>query len=209
LQEARNNIVMVSGPSPLVGKTFVSANMAVMMAQAGKKVLLVDADMRKGYMHKFFLKESERVTGLADILRKDVALESAIVSTAVPGLDFIPRGTVPDNPSELLLSPRFGQVLKQASATYDVIIIDTPPVLAVADAIIVAKLAGSNFIVTRFSKNPIGEVRATIRRLESNGITLNGTILNATRKRSLAYYGYYKYGYGNYQYDYYHDKKRS
>jgi tyrosine-protein kinase Etk/Wzc len=204
LQEASNNIVMISGPSPLVGKTFISANMAVMMAQAGKKVLLIDADMRKGYMHKFFSKDDSQIGkfGLSGILSKNASLEDSVISTVVKGLDFMPRGSAPENPSELLLNPRFNQLLKHVSTAYDVIVVDTPPILAVADAVIVGKLAGSAYIVARFSKNPVGEVQATIKRFEANGIKINGAILNATQKRSLSYYGYQKYSYGNYHYNY-------
>ncbi|HQQ62995.1 MAG TPA: polysaccharide biosynthesis tyrosine autokinase [Pseudomonadales bacterium] len=204
LQEAPNNIVMISGPSPLVGKTFISANMAVMMAQAGKKVLLIDADMRKGYMHKFFARADSDIgkAGLSGVLSKNASLEDSVMPTVVEGLDFMPRGSAPDNPSELLLGARFSQLLKHVSTAYDVIVVDTPPILAVADAIIVGKQAGSSYIVTRFSKNPVGEVQATIKRFEANGIKINGAILNATQKRSLSYYGYQKYSYGNYHYNY-------
>lgn len=201
MQETRNNILMVSGPSPLVGKTFVSANLAVAMAQADKKVLVIDADMRKGYMHCYFDVTLKNV-GLSSVLQKKSTLKDAITHTSVPGLDFMSRGPVPENPSELLLSPLLAQMFKQLSANYDFVIIDTPPIMAVADALIVSKLAGANFIVSRFSKNPIGEVQATMKRFEANGVTLNGAILNASQRRALADYGYQKYSYGNYQYSY-------
>jgi tyrosine-protein kinase Etk/Wzc len=202
MMDAPNNIMAISGPSPQVGKTFVSVNMAVTMAQVGKKVLLIDADMRKGYIQKFFKLDSNR-PGLSSLLQKQASLEEAVYRTEVPNLDFIARGPVPTNPSELLLNPLFEKLLQHASANYDIVIIDTPPILAVADALIVSKLAGSSFIVARFSKNPLGEIQATIKRFANNGVKLSGAILNATQKRSLAYYGYQKYGYGNYQYHYY------
>lgn len=209
LMEATSNIMSISGPSPQVGKTFVSANLAVTMAQAGKRVLLIDADMRKGYLQRFFGLESTH-PGLSSLLNKEVPLEQVLVKSEVAGLDFMARGPVPKNPSELLLNPLFAQLLKHLSSEYDLVIIDTPPILAVADALIVSKLAGANFVVARFSKNPLGEVQATIKRFENNGVKLDGAILNATHKRSLAYYGYQKYGYGNYQYHYYgvDNKKR-
>lgn len=202
MMDAPNNIMTITGPSPEVGKTFISANLAVTMAQAGKKVLLIDADMRKGYMQRFFGLESGHA-GLSSLLQKQAALEQCMVATSVPGLHFIPRGPIPENPSELLLNPLFAQLLQHASNEFDIVIVDTPPILAVADALIVSKLAGANYIVARFSKNPLGEVQATIKRFETNGVRLNGAVLNATQKRSLAYYGYQKYGYGNYQYSYY------
>lgn len=202
MMESPNNIMAISGPSPQVGKTFVSVNMSVTMAQVGKRVLLIDADMRKGYIQKFFRLDSNHA-GLSSILQKQASLEAAVVHTEVPGLDFIPRGPIPSNPSELLLNPMFEKLLQHASANYDIVIVDTPPILAVADALIVCKQAGCSLIVARFSKNPLGEIQATIKRFANNGIRLSGAILNATQKRSLAYYGYQKYGYGNYQYAYY------
>jgi tyrosine-protein kinase Etk/Wzc len=212
MQETRNNILMISGPSPLVGKTFVSANLAVTMAQADKKVLVIDADMRKGYMHCYFDVSLKNV-GLSSVLQKKATLKDSITRTAIPGLDFMSRGPVPENPSELLLNPLLAQIFKQLSANYDFVIIDTPPIMAVADALIVSKLSGANFIVSRFSKNPIGEVQATMKRFEANGVKLDGAVLNASQRRALADYGYQKYSYGNYQYSYNSDvdeiKKRS
>ena len=208
MEEMKKNIVMISGPSPLVGKTFVSANLAVAMAQAGKKVLLIDADMRKGYMHCYFNIALKNV-GLSSVLQKKASLKDVINSTSVEGLDFMSRGPIPETPSELLLSPLLGQMFKQLSAQYDFVIVDTPPIMAVADALIVSKLAGASFIVSRFSQNPLGEVQATMRRFESNGIKLSGAILNASQKRALANYGYHKYAYGNYQYSYSSDKNET
>lgn len=210
MMDAPNNIMTITGPSPEVGKTFVSVNLAVTMAQAGKKVLLVDADLRKGYMHRFFGIDQQHA-GLANLLQKKATLEQCLIETSVSGLVFLPRGPIPENPSELLLNPLFAQLLQHAAKEYDLVIIDTPPILAVADALIVSKLAGANFIVARFSKNPLGMVQATIKRFATNGVKLDGAILNATQKRSLAYYGYQKYAYGNYQYSYYgvEKKKRS
>lgn len=195
--EADNNIMMMSGPSPKVGKSFVSVNLATVMAEAGKKILLIDADMRKGYIHKFFDNNNE--VGLSALLAKRAELQQALIHTGVENLDVITRGHIPPNPSDLLLTNRFNELLDEVQPQYDLIIIDTPPILAVADAVTVAKRAATNFIVVRFGENPINEIKATIRRFENNGITLNGAILNATRKKAM---NYYKYGYDSYQYSY-------
>ena len=123
--EADNNRLMISGPSPKVGKSFVSANLAAVIAQSGQRVLLVDVDMRKGYIHKMFGVPVEN--GLSDLLAKRCDLNTAIHKTEVENLDVIGRGQIPPNPSELLMHKNFTEFLEQVSANYDQVILDTPP----------------------------------------------------------------------------------
>ena len=195
--EAKNNRLMISGPSPAVGKTFVSGNLAAVIAQAGRRVLLVDVDMRKGYLHKMLGTGSEN--GLSDILSRQCSLDTAIHPTSVSGFDFISRGRIPPNPSELLMKANFTTFLDEVSSRYDLVILDTPPLLAVTDAAIVGRLSGTNLIVTRFGLNPAREIQLTMRRFAQNGIELKGAIFNGVEKRASAY-GYGDYGY--YHYDY-------
>lgn len=195
--EAKNNRLMISGPSPAVGKTFVSGNLAVVIAQAGRRVLLIDVDMRKGYLHKMLGKGSEN--GLSDVLSRQCSLDTAIHLTSVSGFDFISRGRIPPNPSELLMKANFKAFLDEVSSRYDLVILDTPPLLAVTDATIVGRLSGTNLIVTRFGLNPAREIQLTMRRFAQNGIELKGAIFNGVEKRASAY-GYGDYGY--YHYDY-------
>ncbi|WP_426209797.1 polysaccharide biosynthesis tyrosine autokinase [Pseudomonas sp. TWR2-1-1] len=196
--EADNNRLMISGPSPKVGKSFVSANLAAVIAQSGQRVLLVDVDMRKGYIHKMFGIPVEN--GLSDILAKRCDLNTAIHKTEVENLDVIGRGQIPPNPSELLMHKNFTEFLEQVSAKYDQVILDTPPFLAVTDAAIVGRQSGTNLIVTRFELNPAREVELTMRRFAQNGIDLKGAIFNGVEKRASAKYGYGAYGYYNYEY---------
>lgn len=193
--DAPNNILMISGPSPGVGKTFVSVNLAAVMALADQKVLLVDADMRKGFAHEIFGTTNEK--GLSDLLSGRVAIDEALHQSEVEGLSFIPRGTVPPNPSELLMSKRFEDFLKGVMRDYDLVIVDTPPILAVTDAAIVGKHAGTTMLVTRFGLNPAKEIELTKRRFEQNGIEVKGAIFNAVVKKASAYsyggYAYYSY----------------
>ncbi len=196
--EADNNRLMISGPSPKVGKSFVSANLAAVIAQSGQRVLLVDVDMRKGYIHKMFGISVEN--GLSDILAKRCDLNTAIHKTEVENLDVIGRGQIPPNPSELLMHKNFTEFLEQVSANYDQVILDTPPFLAVTDAAIVGRQSGTNLIVTRFELNPAREVELTMRRFAQNGIDLKGAIFNGVEKRASAKYGYGAYGYYNYEY---------
>ena len=196
--EADNNRLMISGPSPKVGKSFVSANLAAVIAQSGQRVLLVDVDMRKGYIHKMFGIPVEN--GLSDVLAKRCDLNTAIHKTEVENLHVIGRGQIPPNPSELLMHKNFTEFLERVSANYDQVILDTPPFLAVTDAAIVGRQSGTNLIVTRFELNPAREVELTMRRFAQNGIDLKGAIFNGVEKRASAKYGYGAYGYYNYEY---------
>jgi len=197
--EAKNNILAISGPRPGVGKTFVSSNLAAVIAQAGQRVLLIDADMRKGTLHK--LLGISPKGGLSDVLGGTSSVEAAI--HPVPGLEnmhYMVRGDIPPNPAELLMHPRFSQMLESLSKQYDLVIVDTPPILAVTDAALVATHAGSSLLVTRFGVNQAKEILLTLQRFEQNGVQVKGAIFNAVEKRAT---GYYSYGY----YEYASDKK--
>ncbi|MEH6499660.1 MAG: polysaccharide biosynthesis tyrosine autokinase [Pseudoalteromonas distincta] len=195
--EAKNNILMISGPSPSVGKSFVSANLGVIMAKAGQKVLLIDGDMRKGYLNKMFRIPPEN--GLSELLAARITSNDAIHSTEVENLHIVPRGQIPPNPSELLMHSNFTSFLDNVKDEYDMIIIDTPPILAVTDAAIVGRQVGMSLIVTRFGLNSAKEIEVTKRRFEQNDIQLKGAIFNAVEKKASAY-GYGNYGYYNYEY---------
>src|SRR5690554_3239977 len=202
MMEAKNNILMISGPSPAVGKSFVSANLAAIIAQAGQKVVLVDGDMRKGYLHKLVDRPAE--PGLSGLLVHTHTLADVVHKTEVERLHFIGRGQIPPNPSELLMHANFQALLDQLSKMYDLVIVDTPPILAVTDAALVGRLAGTSLIVTRFGLNPIKEIELTLQRFRHNGIEIKGAIFNAVEKKAAAY-GYGNYGY--YQYEYKPDVK--
>ncbi|WP_285275089.1 polysaccharide biosynthesis tyrosine autokinase [Halopseudomonas bauzanensis] len=202
MMEAKNNILMISGPSPGVGKSFISANLAAIVAQSGQKVVLVDADMRKGYLHKLVNMNPE--PGLSGLLVHTHTLADVMHKTEVEGMHFISRGTIPPNPSELLMHSNFQALMDQLSSMYDLVIVDTPPILAVTDAALVGRLAGTSLIVTRFGLNPVKEVELTVQRFRNNGIEIKGAIFNAVEKKAAAY-GYGNYGY--YQYEYKSDTK--
>ncbi|WP_434766185.1 polysaccharide biosynthesis tyrosine autokinase [Pseudomonas triticicola] len=198
--DSTNNRIMISGPSPQVGKTFVSSNLAAVMALSGQRVVLIDADMRKGHLHKTL--NTPISNGLSDLLVKRCTLEQAINTVEIDNLHFISRGQVPPNPSELLMHANFRELLAELSERYDLVIIDTPPLLAVTDAAIVGREAGISLIVTRFGVNPAKEIELTIRRFAQNGIELKGAVFNGVEKRAASYYG----GTGYYNYEYASDK---
>ncbi|MBY7868091.1 polysaccharide biosynthesis tyrosine autokinase [Vibrio fluvialis] len=195
MMEAKNNVLMISGPAPGIGKSFVSTNFSAVAAKTGQKVLLIDADMRKGYLQQPFGLEWEN--GLSDFLSGKIGLNEAIKTTQVDNLDIMTRGQVPPNPSELLMHPRFKELMEWASEHYDLVIIDTPPVLAVTDPSIVGALAGTTLMVARFGMNTVKEIDVARNRFEQSGIEVKGVILNATEKKASSYYGY---GYYNYSY---------
>ncbi|MCG3760316.1 polysaccharide biosynthesis tyrosine autokinase [Vibrio cincinnatiensis] len=195
MMEAKNNVLMISGPAPQIGKSFVSTNFSAVAAKTGQKVLLIDADMRKGYLQQPFGLAWEN--GLSDFLCGKIGLNEAIKTTQVDNLDIMTRGQVPPNPSELLMHPRFKELMEWASEHYDLVIVDTPPVLAVTDPSIVGALAGTTLMVARFGMNTVKEIDVARNRFEQSGIEVKGVILNATEKKALSYYGY---GYYNYSY---------
>ncbi|WP_206187246.1 tyrosine-protein kinase Wzc [Serratia marcescens] len=202
MMEAKNNVLMISGASPNIGKTFVSVNLAAVIAQSGQKVLIIDADMRKGYLHTLLNTASEN--GLSEILSSQIGAEGAIRKTDVDNMSFIPRGRIPPNPSELLMNPHFHKLMEWAIKEYDMVLIDTPPILAVTDAAIIGSHAGTALMVTRFGVNTLKEIEVSIRRFAQSGIDIKGVILNAIEKRASSYYG----NYGYYQYEYNSKEKR-
>ncbi|MFT4271353.1 MAG: tyrosine-protein kinase Wzc [Pantoea sp.] len=198
MMEAKNNILMITGASPGIGKTFICANLATLVSKAGQRVLFIDGDMRRGYTHE--LLGAENKVGLSNVLSGKTEFSPAMIQKGVYGFDFLPRGQVPPNPSELLMHRRMGELLEWAGKNYDLVLIDTPPILAVTDASIIGKLAGTSLMVARFETNTTKELDVSYRRFAQNGIEIKGVILNAVvRKASNAYgygYDYYNYEYG-------------
>ncbi|MGG5157413.1 tyrosine-protein kinase Wzc [Citrobacter portucalensis] len=195
MMQARNNVLMLTGVSPSIGKTFVCANLAAVISQTNKRVLLIDCDMRKGYTHELLGTNNDN--GLSEILIGKGDISSSAKPTSIPHFDLIPRGQIPPNPSELLMSERFGELIAWASSHYDLVLIDTPPILAVTDAAIVGRHVGTTLMVARYAVNTLKEVETSLSRFEQNGIQVKGVILNSIFRRASGYqdYGYYEYEY--------------
>ena len=183
--DARNNILMITGAAPEAGKSFISANLATVMAQSGKRVLLIDTDMRKGCLDQLFKLTPEY--GLADILSGHVSPAKAVCETQIENLHLISNGGYPKNPSELLMDSRSTELLANAQKRYDYVIIDTPPVLAVTDATIVGQLAGTVLLVSRYGNTTTRGLEISADRLRQSKINIKGVILNGMKREANRY----------------------
>lgn len=192
-------VVAVSGPAPNVGKTFVAANLAYTLATSGRKVLFVDADMRRGDADKTF--NIPRQPGLSRLLVEQADVDVSKSTPVCETLKVIGRGKAPPNPSELLLGDRFKQLLVKWKAEYDFIIIDTPPILAVTDASQIAGLCDALFLVGRAGRTHMHELVECRKRFERGGVPIKGLLINGMTA-SLAHGSRYGYGYGYYDYNY-------
>lgn len=194
LSNAKNNIIALSGPGPEIGKSFITTNLATILAQGGSRVLVIDGDLRRGYLNKYFNKEVQ--PGLSELLNHQNSYEDVVQNSQVDNLFFVTRGKSPVNPSELLSTDKFKVFLEQASASFDYVLIDTPPILAVTDGIIIAQYAGVNLLIARHGKTQIKELEITVTRFEQANVKVNGVILNDVQKGPGNGYGYgYNYAY--------------
>ncbi len=195
MMEAKNNVLMISGPAPGIGKSFISTNFAAVTAKTGQRVLLIDADMRKGHLQHSLGVSADN--GLSDLLSGRIDTNQAVKHSQIENLDVITRGQIPPNPSELLMHPRLKELVEWASQNYDLVIFDTPPVLAVTDPSIVGVFAGTTLMVARFGQNTAKEIDVARSRFQQSGIEVKGVIFNAIEKKASSSYGY---GYYNYEY---------
>ena len=191
LMEAKNNVLMVSGATSGVGKSFVSTNLAVVMAQSAKKVLLVDSDMRKGYVHEML--HQPIGSGLSDVLSGVMSFNEAIRTTEIEGLDFVSRGDVPVNPAELLMKANLETLLAEVSGRYDYVILDAPPIMAVTDAAILGQQAGTTIIVARYGLTTEQDIENCVVRFANSNVVVKGAILNGVEKSANNYYAYEAY----------------
>ncbi|KVE36257.1 polysaccharide biosynthesis tyrosine autokinase [Burkholderia sp. TSV86] len=185
ITETKNRVVLLTGPMPRIGKSFLAVNLAALVAHSGKRVLLIDADMRRGMLERHF--DAEPASGLSELLSGQAALEEAIRETTVPGLSFISSGACPPNPSELLMSPRLSQYLDGIAKRYDLVLVDSPPILTVTDAAILGELAGATFLVLRSGMHTEAEISDAIKRLRTAGVYLQGGIFNGVPPHTRGY----------------------
>ena len=193
---AHAKVILITGESPGVGKSFISANLAEVFAQLNKKVLVIDADMRLGALHKTFNMTQDN--GLGDYLAKDVTLADVIHPTSIDYIDFMPRGHHSSNPASLLSSDKFNSMMTELNIHYDYIVIDTPPILAASDAIIISQYADKVLTVARYDKSVEGQVVYAIKQMNKANVLVDGIILNDVQQGIMSKYSYhYSYAYGN------------
>ena len=181
------------------GKTATAANLAVVMAQLGRQVLLIDADLRKPRLHRVFHLSNRE--GLVHCLTGGESLEQLIQPTGVNGLFLLPSGTIPPNPSELLASDRMRELLEVAQRRFDLVIVDTPPLLAVTDASVLGSVVDGVVLCLHAGRVQRGEAQASADRLRVAGARVLGTVLNryvagkgGDDKHYYYYYQYHAYG---------------
>ncbi len=196
LLDAQRNSLLITGSSPSLGKSFISKNLGAVLAQIDKRVVIVDADLRRGHLHKEF--GVERTLGVSEYVAGQASLEDILKSTSVPKLSVVSTGQIPPNPSELLMHSRFGQLLSELSERFDTVIVDAPPVLAVSDAAIIGRHVGATLMVARAGKHPIRELEQAIKRLQQAGVQVKGFVFNDLNVRRQNY----RYGYKGYVYRY-------
>ena len=198
MMDAANNVILLTGPAPGIGKSFIAANFGAVLAQAGKRVVVVDVDLRRGYLHDYFGLSSS--PGVSDYVAGQVELDNLIRSGGIPELDFISRGASPPNPAELLMHERFSQLISQLSAKYDYVLIDSPPVLPVTDAVVLTRHADATLITVASGQTRLSQLRRAAERLGQVGAYVAGVVVNQTSKLpGYDYYAYDQYGYGRYE----------
>ena len=212
----RAKVILVTGESPGVGKSFISSNLTEVFAQLDKKTLIIDADMRLGELHKVF--NMDQHNGLADYLTQDTThlsrsstqlakvdsaqelshLATFIHSTGIDNIDFMPRGEHPRNPASLLANGSFDYLMTELNLHYDYIIIDSPPILAASDAMILAQYADKVLMVTRYDSSIEGQLVYAVNQMNKANIKVDGIILNDVQQGIMSKYSYhYSYAYGN------------
>lgn len=203
--DARSKALVLTSPAPSAGKSFIALNLAVVAAQAGQRVCLVDGDMRRGRLRKSFgLEKSTK--GLADYLSGEAELAEVCRATDIEHLSVISTGQYPPNPSELLMRKEFTELLAELDQRFDLVILDAPPTLAVTDPVVMARNAGSALCVVRHQETAVPEIEAVIAAFSSAGAKLAGGILNGV-KASAGGYGT-RYYYYNQRYSYQTDEEK-
>ena len=204
--EGRVKVLAVTSSIPKEGKTTTSLNLAVSLAQAGSRVLLVDADLRRGELHKFFGLEGGR--GFSDILIGQAKPEAVIQRTGIPNFDMVATGPFPPNPAEIVLRPELQSFLEYAKRTYDQIVLDCPPVMAVSEAGILASIAEGTVMVIWAGQTSRRLALLAVQQLRERGANVLGCVLNNLDFLRVGYY-YYSTYYGYYDYDDRYAKKES
>ena len=195
-QDENHKVIQITSPNPGDGKTTLAANLAVSIADSGKRVLLLDADFRRPKVHKYF--GLDNAVGVSTVIAGEAEIPDAIRPTSVENLSAMPCGPRPHNPADLLTSPRFKEMIDLVREQYDFVIVDTPPLLAVTDPSVVAPRVDGVLMVLRLSKHARDSAMRATETLNSLGVRTLGVVINGIGKG--AGYGYGSYRYGGYRY---------
>jgi capsular exopolysaccharide synthesis family protein len=196
----RARTLLITSPQPGDGKTTLASNLAIAMAQAGNRVLLLDADFRRPTQHKIF--EIDRTIGISNVLAGQAMVDQAICHSMVPGLDLLPCGPIPANPSEILNGQAFADLLERLSRSYDHVVIDSPPIVPVTDSRILAASCQATVVALRAERSTRSAAVYARDMLQSVGANLLGVVVNDVPRRRASYGDYagdgyvYQYGYG-------------
>ncbi len=189
-------VITVSSPRPREGKTTTTIYMGTTMAQSGQRILLIDTDLRRPRLHKSLGVSKNR--GLTNLILGDAEIDDVVKSTDIPNLFVLPCGPQPPNPAELLLTNKFKQVLADLASRYDRILLDSPPVLAVTDAVVLSRLSDGVMLIAQAGKTLLDDVTRAARQFHDVDATILGVIMNDMDISDRRYGGYYYYAYGSY-----------
>jgi capsular exopolysaccharide synthesis family protein len=180
-------VILITSPALMDGKSTTCANLAVVLAQAGKETLVIDGDLHRPSLHKIF--GVPNVNGMVNVLTGEYDL-SEVCTEPLPGLKILSPGPIPPNPTELLISGRFAQLIGQARRSFDYVLVDSPPTELVSDPMIIAAQADAVLLVLDSEQTSKGSVRGAMRDLEAVGANVLGTVINRAPKTETRRYGY-------------------
>lgn len=186
--------ILITSPEPGNGKSFISANLAGAYAQEGKKVLIIDCDLRRGRQHNIFEIENPSNGGYSNLIlnyKEEIKLTRYVTKTEIKGIDIIPTGQTPPNPLELLTSKNNEKVIKELRKHYDVIILDCPPILGISDTQIMTKHSDANILVVTSGKTTIESVERCKKVFEAANSKIDGVIINSASVKGSSYNSYY------------------
>jgi tyrosine-protein kinase Etk/Wzc len=196
LPNGGKGVICMTSLSPNEGKSFVASNLGYLFAQGGLRVLIVDADLRRGHLHRGF--GWTRGRGLSELMRGEISIEEAVRETPLQGLHLMTTGALPADAATLLVHCDIGDLLDRLRASYDLVVMDVPPVLAVSDAYIIARHATVNILLLKHGLHGLGQVRLVLKQFARQGIKVDGSVLNdvSAAAQRYAYRGYgYQYTY--------------
>lgn len=187
-------IILVTSPEPGDGKSTTSANLAVAYAQDGKNVLIIDCDLRKGCQHKIFDVNKDNTSGYSNLIldfNNNINFKNYIVKSGIKKLSVLTNGPTPPNPIELLSSDKNNKLLNELKKTFDIIILDCPPVMGLSDALVLTKYSDANIVVVSSKKTKMEALKSLKKSFEKVNSTITGIILNNVKQAKKSYYYYY------------------